>query len=373
MLRGDEIPQARYAALSYVWGGAQQLKLERKNEREFQVPGALSRAVLPHTIRDSIDLVRSLGLKWIWVDVLFICQGRTPDDIQDQQSQVSNMGNIYREAFVTIIAASGDHANAGLPGIRPGSRSSNQQLVQIIPVNATSKHAGLALASTCSSRSVIINGSSPSEQDVDQSVWSTRAWTFQERCMSRRCLVFTSEQVHWVCDGAVFCEESSFEHPNLYEKSEFDTPLRLELFGGNAVPLRMKSLDGPLDRMTITSRGFWTRYKRYVGVYSHRRMSFQGDIYDAFSAVTEAFGRLSQEQFLWGHPRSRFGISLSWRSPSSNYTLYRRTEKTTLPMTSLNTQVCLPSWSWMGWVGAVEFLVDDARLERYVFFILLES
>jgi hypothetical protein len=365
VLRDSEISKARYAALSYVWGRTKQVKLEKRNEDTFLVPGIFSDTELPRTIRDSMILVKSLGFRWIWVDVLCICQGSTSDDIEDRQDQLSNMGNIYREALLTIIAAAGDSADAGLPGIRRGSRISNQQLVQIIDPDADSKHAGLALVSTCTSRPVVLNDAAFTQQDVDRSVWSQRAWTFQERCMSRRCLIFTSDQVHWVCDGAVFCEESSFEHPHIYEKSTFDTPLRVELFGGDPMTLHMKVLDGPLDRMTITRREFWTRYQRYVEAYSQRHMSFEGDIHSAFSAATEAFERLSGETFHWGHPRSRFGLSLSWKSLNLKSTLYRRKEKTTLPMTSLHTRVYLPSWSWMGWMGATEFLVDDARLEKY--------
>jgi len=56
------------------------------------------------------------------------------------------------------------------------------------------------------------------------------SWTVQERCLSRRCLVFTKGQVFWVCDGAIFCEESYFEPPKIYERDSTDTPLRIELW-----------------------------------------------------------------------------------------------------------------------------------------------
>jgi hypothetical protein len=93
-------------------------------------------------------------------------------------------------------------------------------------------------------------------------------------------------------------------------------------------------------------------------------MAYEGDVYNAFEGVLEAFTNLSGETFHWGHPRSRFPLSLLWRSPGSYTQLRRRTAETTLPMTSLNKTVRLPSWSWMGWVGSIQFSVGQDRAER---------
>jgi hypothetical protein len=51
------------------------------------------------------------------VDALCIVQ----DDSDLKQRQINNMAAIYAGAFVTIVAAQGDHADAGLRGIQQGS------------------------------------------------------------------------------------------------------------------------------------------------------------------------------------------------------------------------------------------------------------
>jgi hypothetical protein len=65
------------------------------------------------TIRDAIDVVRRLDKKYIWVDALYIVQ----DDPQDQDTQIPLMTTIYQRAILTIYAAYGEDANAGLPGV----------------------------------------------------------------------------------------------------------------------------------------------------------------------------------------------------------------------------------------------------------------
>ena len=68
---------------------------------------------IPKTIRHAIELVGLLGERYLWVDRLCICQ----DDEETKASQIDIMGDIYGNALVTIIAASGWDANHGLRGI----------------------------------------------------------------------------------------------------------------------------------------------------------------------------------------------------------------------------------------------------------------
>lgn len=86
----------------------------------------------------------------------------------------------------------------------------------------------------------------------------------------------------------------------------------------------------------------------------------------SFRAICDAFKELAHDDFHWGHPRSRFESSLSWRSGYWPIGLRRRLEQTTLKMTSLHQRVKLPSWSWMGWVGPVDYSVTDEKLDLLV-------
>jgi len=101
-------------ALSYVWGGVVQPSYQLGS----QMPGNL-----PQTIQDAIDLVRTLGKRYLWVDSLCIDQV----DKKDKERQIGKMSNIYSGAYLTIIALSGTSADAGLPRVN-GKENMHSQL-----------------------------------------------------------------------------------------------------------------------------------------------------------------------------------------------------------------------------------------------------
>lgn len=304
---------------------------------------------LPQTIKDAIFVARGLGIEYLWVDALCVRQGRHDTDKEDREYQLSNMGTIYRQAFLTIIAASGEDANAGLTGIRPGSRQ-KQRVVEVIPRDESNK-LGMALVTTCDHPPVNIGGLTNTENEVESSYWNSRGWTFQERALSRRCLIFTKDQVSWVCDGAVSCEESRYENPDVLEKLDSAMPLHIKF--RRQPLLSWKTIDGPLARATFDQNNFWKRYEVATNTFSKRTLDRQGDIHAAFQGVAEAFGRTYGETFHWGHPRSCFEMSLSWgHSHCHKWKVpYLRTENVDDGKTSSKEQVVLPSWSWMSWIG----------------------
>ncbi|RYP74902.1 hypothetical protein DL769_003908 [Monosporascus sp. CRB-8-3] len=107
----------RYFALSYVWGDAQMPKTLRANLAARMRPGSLPQA-LPATIRDAMTLVRGLGERYLWTDVLCIVQ----DSPQQKHQAIKEMDLVYSCAAATIVGLHGQNADAGLPGIRPGTR-----------------------------------------------------------------------------------------------------------------------------------------------------------------------------------------------------------------------------------------------------------
>jgi predicted metal-dependent phosphotriesterase family hydrolase len=118
--------------------------------------GALTRIrhQLPQTIKDAIDLVHMLDERYIWIDSLCLIE----DDPDDLLRGVKTMDIIYEASALTIIAATGTDAKAGLPGVQFNSRKVKQLVEEI--------DSGFNL--------MICQGLS---RVLDESKYSTRGWT----------------------------------------------------------------------------------------------------------------------------------------------------------------------------------------------------
>jgi len=185
--RSSEI---RYAALSYVWGSYPAIKLKIDNVEQLQQPGFLGTLQLPQTITGASELASMLGIDYLWVDALCIIQ----DDDEDKKYQISKMGSIYNSAFLTIVAASENDSDASLPGLQPDTRFFNQEEIVVLP--PSEQNEGISLMTTINTQATnrgefFIDAL----EDIDQSKWNNRAWTMQERVLSRRNIIFTKEQV----------------------------------------------------------------------------------------------------------------------------------------------------------------------------------
>lgn len=124
---------ARYVALSYKWGDCAAFLLEKsKNKDDLFAKDGIKRNwdLIPRTIRDSIDFVRNLDCRYVWIDQLCLIQ----DDDDDRGTGIKAMDLVYEQAYFTIVAGSGTDADSGLPGVREESRSSSGQITrEILP------------------------------------------------------------------------------------------------------------------------------------------------------------------------------------------------------------------------------------------------
>lgn len=127
----EALSPCTYLALSYVWGQGRVFKLTTRNLGELKAAKGLERAwqLLPNTIQDAITLTSRLGFRYIWIDSLCILQ----DSDADKTQSIPVMGMIYHRAFMTIVAGSGEDAEAGLPGVRPYTRAKRQTIAEIRP------------------------------------------------------------------------------------------------------------------------------------------------------------------------------------------------------------------------------------------------
>jgi hypothetical protein len=129
----------KYVALSYVWGLIDPktiLRTLKANVSDLQKPGGLLRPEyyenMPQTVRDAMEVVRRVELRYLWVDSLCIIQ----DDDKEGGSKldaISKMDLVYGAAFLMIMVASGKDARAGIAGLYPGTRGDTQPIEEIGP------------------------------------------------------------------------------------------------------------------------------------------------------------------------------------------------------------------------------------------------
>jgi hypothetical protein len=159
------------------------LEATKENVRRLHAPGTLAKLddQLPQTVQDAIEVTRRLGETYLWCHTLYHVQ----DDEKHKHFQIARMATIYSQAFLTIVALSGAHAQSKLPGINrgfdgPGRVLNRTEDYFLIPQPS---HLAGALCSM---------------------PYETRGCTFQERLLSRRCLYFTEQYVYTRCWGGLF-------------------------------------------------------------------------------------------------------------------------------------------------------------------------
>jgi len=315
------LPNCRYVALSYVWGGpGDSYWTTRANVTARGSPDGLDNSILPATIADSIRLVQQLGEQYLWIDALCIIQ----DSLEDKADQIHIMGLIYSRATFTICAAGGDSARAGLPGLTAGSRTCQQHIEVIHGL-----HLALPLPSV--------------KQSATQSSWNTRGWTFQELVLSRRRVIFTKDQVYFECIKEVWCEDVIAESPAVRPPLAPQLSIAMDMF----------------LRPSYDVRTYATQVKQYM----QRRLTQESDIVAAMTALTnslaEGFGatdRDPKKSFWFCMWITNLDYALLWQ-PELGVACYPRRRITDLEHSHW------PTWTWAGWKGAVNYN-NETQLSR---------
>ncbi|KAK1700193.1 heterokaryon incompatibility protein-domain-containing protein [Colletotrichum godetiae] len=94
-LRDAHVTYDQYAALSYCWGGDQQLKTTRSTLAQIlEAYLEIDLAFLSATIQDAVRVAKRIGVNYLWVDSLCIVQ----DSPEDREVEMSKMASIYQNA-----------------------------------------------------------------------------------------------------------------------------------------------------------------------------------------------------------------------------------------------------------------------------------
>ena len=323
--------QNQFAALSYVWGSVPMFVSTKDKLRSLCATGGLDLYMneIPSTIRDAMHVVRRLGIQYLWTDSICIIQ----DDKTELDYLIRRMDIIYASAYVTIVAAEGSHANAGLLGTCSKNPRATPRIFRY------NKELDLFAASNTLPETLL---SCP---------WSARGWTLQEALLSSRPLIFTNGGIHFTCGSLSWSEDmksvSEATGPPWRHVNEpafyFRAHLTSEAEVGKPLAGNMWDLD------------LWIQM---VTDLSERKLKIETDILFAGAGLIAQLERFYRTRSLYGLPERYLEEFLSW-SPAIPGSLRRRQDASQTPFN--------PSWSWSGWVGEVGWhggAAESVKLEE---------
>jgi hypothetical protein len=318
---------SRYVALSYTWGKATVFATKKAHIKILQAPNGVQKYMdhIPRAVKESIELVRYLGLRYIWVDSLCIVQ----DSRDSLELNLNMMDQIYGNAHFTLCAADNPDATAGLVALD----RSNQLEFPKIPVPQRLKQRIERY-----SPDVRLMVSQLAESYVRKTRWSTRAWTFQERVLSRRCLIFAQGQVFFQCRSTAMSEAICSDSPT----------------AGWSIELSKS----PQQMLSFMPERPLQTYVKVVEKYTACILDplHKDDILAAFSGLSNVLSKGMNAHFVYGMPDVYFDWALLWeprqftprRLPYRHRKRDSRGDKTKLECT-------FPSWSWCGWLGTMHY------------------
>ncbi|XEV04563.1 hypothetical protein FSHL1_009850 [Fusarium sambucinum] len=289
-----------YATLSHCWGLKKFLTLNKSNISEFSKRIPFNS--LTKTFREAINIARSLGFKYIWIDSLCIIQ----DDALDWKCESARMGSVYGRSGLNIAATGAPSGESGcwLP----------QDEAWRCKVSL-GKDGPYEIIYECITEEKF----RPKEEDLPL---MKRAWVLQELFLAPRTLHFTRNQVFWACQSTTKCEifPSGLPRGDKMFSSSLGLPPGLGWF----------SCSG---------------WRGIVERYTCSNITFGRDKLVAISSIAQLIHKDTDNTYVVGKWRNDLMFQLCWvANPGKRYA----------PATA-------PSWSWASNSGLIDYSGDGSE------------
>nr|ADT63861.1 HET domain protein pin-c3 [Neurospora discreta] len=365
-----------YFTLSHCWGPPEKRPTTTVKANLAQRMERIPFFELPRTFQDAIEITRKLGYRYLWIDSLCIVQ----DDEQDWAREAALMAKVYSHASCTLSALSSRDSSGGLH-LEPLDENRSYMDLQITSVpepNPDSNSRTRPNGSDMSNNRVfafprfrllyyqnedwhtLYKGTSRSMGLCDDiSPLRSRAWTLQERELSRRIIHFAKKQVLWECaelkataqrpwlDASYAVLDPKHEWKEWPEIEEGIQSLSLDQGRDGGDLVQSAAADGPAA-LTVSSlltayqseREWWA----VVFDYSQRQLTKDTDKLAALSGMAQFYqqNHFPHAQYVAGLWSSRLKEELFWEVEDKS-------------RASRPADYVAPSWSWASVNGGVSF------------------
>ncbi|KAE9363831.1 HET-domain-containing protein [Stipitochalara longipes BDJ] len=303
---GDSLP---FIALSHPWGpGPDHFCTYRSNLDDYKKNISFDK--LPATFQHAVTTTRELGLRYLWIDSICIIQG--PDG--DFAQEATRMEDVFSSAYCVLAASSAKGQKDGFLTPR--------------------KENGFITFEKSGQPVYVCQFMDDFKVHVLDGPLSKRGWVMQERALAHRTIFFTDTQTYWECGEGVRCETLT----------KMDNQL-ISFLGDPNFPSKI-SIDN-------SDRG--ERIRLYEDLYrQYSRLEFTR-WYDRPIAIAGLEKRLIRDL----NAQGGFGVFDDGRSLLQRSLLWRKgQEVSALERIAFPPErtIVVPSWSWMGYKGAIDYL-----------------
>ncbi|KAK0648410.1 heterokaryon incompatibility protein-domain-containing protein [Cercophora newfieldiana] len=285
----------RYATLSHCWGVSRSFLATKATLHHLQAGFSITTSGMPKTFRDAILVTRALGIPYLWIDSLCIMQ----DDKAEWDIEASRMADIYSNSYLTFAAASSEDDENGFLTYR----SFNYATIELsFP---SGERTCAYLSETKNHRKTHDSRDDPLFQ---------RGWVLQEQFLSPRMIIFSSQQMFWVCRKGCLSESND---------------CKIEV----------------LSRGHLDDGCTWASV---VKEFTARQLTYETDKFPAIAGIASRFA-----------DGTGYCAGL-WRQDLPGALLFRWIGRPATPA-----RYIAPSWSWAALNGPTICLVDRCREFEY--------
>lgn len=320
-----------YACLSHCWGGALTIRTTTDTVDDYHVQ--IPRNRLPLTFAEAIDLIRRLGISYLWIDSLCIVQ----DDEDEWRTESSNMAAIYRNARLVVSASKAANSHEGLY-----AEAGPEFGAQVITID---HGAELGSSRICFRPSLAHMPGFVDGRLLSDPAFPTlrRAWIMQERLLSSRIIHFGPHEIAWECAQHSTCQCRDEAIATRHEDA-------MKLPGALLHKARPK---------LFFHEGYWSHigrgmafkcWHRLVEDYSALSLTCSKDALPALSGMATLFRRCTDLTYTWGIWEEFLLENLLWHAETAS------TEQVTDIQWLHRPEWRAPSWSWVSTACRVHFL-----------------